>query len=518
MGRYSPTVQPTGVSPLASALAGLGEGLDEGMAINERRQDRQVAERERAENDRVRRLQMAASRLQLARLGALPEDQYTPAGPPEPAPAAEPARPAVAAPARGPMPPPVSSSLAGSPAFQDQQDDVFGQMMQAGRPKPVAEPSPAAWTPEHGFYGIPTSRYAGPVVPIGEGLVYDPNRSPEAIAAQQAADAALAAARNRRSEFDYEESQRRESADRDLIQVIDPDGTRRYVRRSTAVGARAPQPSEPLVEVIGPDGQRRYVARSSAEGQAAPAGAIQWGKFQTPAGPRVLTMDEGARMGYPPLANEGGASGFGAGGVSGAGRTLAAIHGLKTAHDKMTEFENAVIEGKASYDGWDFFRSQVGKMYDEHGFMNQAAVTAALGDINKKNPALAEYLQAEMMWALEESALANRPSDFRTKLDEFVSALKPNAGPAPIRFMQEGRNVRVHGWERTQPAIESMLDRAAGKRDAGTGGGAGGATRLAVASQAEYDHLVAPKPNGAGMTDAQVAARYDIPASIRRKP
>lgn len=520
MSRYSPTVQPTGVNPLAAALAGLGEGLDEGTEIRARRHDRE-------ENDRVRRLQETASRLQLARLGAIPEGEQQPASPVvtsgEGAPFREmmPARMPHAGPS---VPPPVSSSIAGSPAFQDQEptDDIFGAMRQAGRPKPVVEPAPGSWTPEHGFYGIPTSRYAGPIVPIGSGMVYDPARSPEALAEGRAADAAAAAAKAKRGEFDYEENARRTTADNELVQTVDEHGVRHYVRRSAAVGERAPAPAEPLVEVIGKDGQRTYVPRASAAGMNAPPNAIQWGKFQTPAGPRVLTMEEGSRMGYAPLANEGGSSGFGAGGVAGAGRTLAGIAGLKTAHGKMLEFENAVLDKKATFDGLDFFKTQVGKMYDEHGFINQAAVSAALANINSKNPALGEYLQAGMLWALEESSLSNRPSDFRTKLDEFVSSLKPDAQPGAIRFMQEGRTVRVTGWENAAPAIQAMLDRAAGRKDAGSTPGAGagggnGATRLAVASQAEYDHLVAPKPNGAGMTDAQVAARYDVPTSIKRK-
>src|SRR5688572_18188595 len=66
MGRFSPTVLPTGVNPWAATIAGLGRGLEEG-------DQRRVAGEERVENDRLRKLQMVATRLNMARLGGVPD-------------------------------------------------------------------------------------------------------------------------------------------------------------------------------------------------------------------------------------------------------------------------------------------------------------------------------------------------------------------------------------------------------------------------------------------------------------
>jgi hypothetical protein len=115
----------------------------------------------------------------------------------------------------------------------------------------------------------------------------------------------------------------------ELKQVVGPDGTVTWARADQALGQDAPR-TDPLVRVQRPDGSIAYLPRSQASGAAAPAArpaAKQWGRFMTPAGPRVLEMADGAAKGFPPLVSAGGADGgggggFGAGGIPGAGRTI----------------------------------------------------------------------------------------------------------------------------------------------------------------------------------------------------
>ncbi len=201
----------------------------------------------------------------------------------------------------------------------------------------------------------------------------------------------------------------------------------------------------------------------------------------------------------------GGSLALGAGGLIGGGRSIAGINGLHNAHDNMVPYENDVGAGKAKLDGVDYYRKLWGQMYDEKGIINPALHATVMANLGTTNPDLANYLQNAEMWALEDASISNRPSDFRTKLDGFVSSLKPNQNPKGIEQMQHGRQVRLDGLDLALPGLKASLARAGGV----TPGEAPPVTATTASkksiSQAEYNAL-----KSQGFSDAVLKAKYTI--------
>ncbi len=211
---------------------------------------------------------------------------------------------------------------------------------------------------------------------------------------------------------------------------------------------------------------------------------------------------------------QGGVGGFGAGGIGGVGRTLAGIAGLHTAHESMKPYEDTIAAGRAKFDGLDYYKTLMGKMYDSKGIVDPAIHATAMANLGSTNPDLALYLQNAELWALEESMLSNRPSDFRTKLDAFVSTLKPNSSGAMIHGIQNSREVRLGGWDKATPALEAQLNRVSGT-PAGGGRAAGGApVATATPAVSEADWAKA-NPAKKGETFEAYHARY---VASQRKP
>ncbi len=196
--------------------------------------------------------------------------------------------------------------------------------------------------------------------------------------------------------------------------------------------------------------------------------------------------------------------GFGAGGIAGAGRTISGIAGLHNAHENMVTYENDVASGKAKFDGLDYYKKLQGQMYDEKGIINPAVHATVMANLGATNPDLANYLQSAEMWALEDASISNRPSDFRTKLDGFVSAMKPNQNQKGIEQMQHGRQVRLEGLDLAVPALKAQLSRVAGI-EPGAAPPATATTAKKSISKAEYDAL-----KSQGFSDAVLKAKYTI--------
>lgn len=158
-----------------------------------------------------------------------------------------------------------------------------------------------------------------------------------------------------------------------------------------------------------------------------------------------------------------GGGGFGAGGIPGAGRAVSAINSLGIAHQNMKAYEQDVLAGRATFDGVDQFKARLAGHFDKNGVVDDVIFSAALADMGKNNPALATYMQNEYLWALEDATLSNRPSDFRTKLDTFVSAMKANPTPGTMKSIWDGREARLNGYQTILPALQKRLDVIAGQ-------------------------------------------------------
>ena len=208
--------------------------------------------------------------------------------------------------------------------------------------------------------------------------------------------------------------------------------------------------------------------------------AEQYEWFATKDGKTVyLPKEEGSRLRLgKPITTTG--FGFGSAGPLGAMRAMSGIAGMQDADEKMRKFEIKAASGQVDYNSWDYFQGQLATLYSdarkETGiaghlvpFFGTATGSVALAHLNRTNPELANYLQAASQWALEESLLSNRPSDFRTKMDEFVSAIKPSGGagigkrPQPnvqgIHDLWKSRAVRLDGYKKGVPALQAMFDR-----------------------------------------------------------
>ena len=206
----------------------------------------------------------------------------------------------------------------------------------------------------------------------------------------------------------------------------------------------------------------------------------QYEWFATKDGKTVyLPKEEGSRLRLgKPITTTG--FGFGSAGPLGAMRAMSGIAGMQDADEKMRKFEIKAASGQVDYNSWDYFQGQLATLYSdarkETGiaghlvpFFGTATGSVALAHLNRTNPELANYLQAASQWALEESLLSNRPSDFRTKMDEFVSAIKPSGGagigkrPQPnvtgIHDLWKSRSVRLEGYKKGVPALQAMFDR-----------------------------------------------------------
>ncbi len=158
----------------------------------------------------------------------------------------------------------------------------------------------------------------------------------------------------------------------------------------------------------------------------------------------------------------GGATGFGSAGIGGVARQAAAIVGLNNANERMTPFENAVATKTANYTGLDYWQGMRAKMYDAKGIKDEAIHADLYAKLNQENPDLANYLISAEQWALEDSQLSGRPSDFRTKLDAFVSAIGPRAGNKMIGDIQKFRSTRLESLNKARVAMEAIMARVAG--------------------------------------------------------
>lgn len=270
-----------------------------------------------------------------------------------------------------------------------------------------------------------------------------------------------------------------------LVQVQAPDGSVTYAPRSQAAGQKVPTKTssastEPLVRVQQPDGSVKYIKRSQAAGMEAPTSA-------------------------------GGMSGgMGSGGIGGVARQASAITELNLAHEQMLPFEESVRSGKASYDGLDYWKGLRAKMYDAHGVIDQGVHAKVLADLDESNPDLANYLRAAEGWALADGQISGKSSDFRTKLDGFVSQIGPRSKPTAINNVQRMRSTRLDELKKFQPAMEATADRmAAGAQGRGRGGaptataptgrGSAATTPTGGASSGgnnAFAHLIPKKPDG----------------------
>ena len=317
----------------------------------------------------------------------------------------------------------------------------------------------------------------------------------------------------------------------DQLVRINEDGTAVPVGPGPIVKPPAPERIVPIIQ----GGRRIYETQTNAIGKEAPApsAAGEPGVFVSdptnPNAPPTYTRRSEAFGKIKPPAGTGGASsigGMGSGGIGGLARTSGAITGMGVAHDQMEQYENAIKSGHANYNGLDYFQGLYSKLYDAEGIKDRAAHAAAFATLNRENPELANYLRAAETWALEDSQLSGRASDFRTKMDGFVSAIGPSQHPEQIDNVQRFRATRLDELKKFQPAMQAMAERVIGGRggappanvphppNANDRGGninlgaqpaaPAGGKRTITKDQAAFLKTVK------GLSDAEIAAQYTV--------
>lgn len=103
-------------------------------------------------------------------------------------------------------------------------------------------------------------------------------------------------------------------------------------------------------------------------------------------------------------------------------------------HTAMKKFEEAAKANPALFGGVDQFLSEFNKEIDSGKVTtwHAAEKSAAINALNKTNPALAQYLRAGMQFAFGENEIQQRPSDFRTKMSEFMNSISAGMNPETI--------------------------------------------------------------------------------------
>lgn len=255
----------------------------------------------------------------------------------------------------------------------------------------------------------------------------------------------------------------------------------RTQQQRIAIGAKyKPLPDETLPQTISrlgkmsnefaSIGDHEAVAGLVADINALKPDKVDYDWFQDGKNVIMLPKEEGSRLRLgKPIA----ASGFGFGSVGPVGtlRAISAIAGMDNANDMMKPYEIKVATGQAVTTDKDYFQGQLSQLYNEQAkatgiagyivpFFGTAAGTQMLERLNKSNPDYANYLQAAAQWALEDAQLQPRGgSNFKTAMDEFISAVKPGAGVQSIHNLWKSRESRLAPLHRNVGALQAMLDR-----------------------------------------------------------
>ncbi len=233
----------------------------------------------------------------------------------------------------------------------------------------------------------------------------------------------------------------------------------------------APHVLAPGAALVGPAGNLLYTNPEATKHQGAAT------TYQSPDGRqfRAFFPDQTPPPGWKPWARPAGtgsgmALGLGSGGIGTIARQAGAIVGMGNANDVMVPFEQRVLAGQANYTGLDYYKGMWSKMYDASGHMDPVVHAGVYAKLNQENPELANYIAAAEQWALEDSQLSGRPSDFRTKLDAYISAIGPNAQKSTILQRQKFRATRLDELNKFRPAMEAAGARMAAAAGAPVGG------------------------------------------------
>ena len=119
-------------------------------------------------------------------------------------------------------------------------------------------------------------------------------------------------------------------------------------------------------------------------------------------------------------------------------------------HQAMAPFEAAASKDPSKFTGFEQFQTQFANDFAAGKITNLSAAerSAALVNLNKTNPDLAQYIRSGLYYAFGENELQQRPSDFRTKMSDYLATIGPAMNPAQIGQVSSMRE------ESMKPAVE----------------------------------------------------------------
>ena len=122
-------------------------------------------------------------------------------------------------------------------------------------------------------------------------------------------------------------------------------------------------------------------------------------------------------------------------------RVVQGVHNMAAVHPEMEKFEQAAKTNPALFDGADQFLKEYNSEIRSGpvGFMHNLFKSQAITTLNKKNPALAQYIRNGLRYAQGENEYQSRTSDFRTQMADMLATISSNMSPASIDAVTAGR-------------------------------------------------------------------------------
>lgn len=122
-------------------------------------------------------------------------------------------------------------------------------------------------------------------------------------------------------------------------------------------------------------------------------------------------------------------------------RVVQGVHNMAAVHPEMEKFEQAAKTNPALFDGADQFLKEYNSEIRSGpvGFMHNLFKSQAIVTLNKKNPALAQYIRNGLRYAQGENEYQSRTSDFRTQMADMLATISSNMSPASIDAVTAGR-------------------------------------------------------------------------------
>lgn len=121
-------------------------------------------------------------------------------------------------------------------------------------------------------------------------------------------------------------------------------------------------------------------------------------------------------------------------------RAEAAVSEMNNGASYMHEFEQKLASGQAKIGNAGQILGSIANTFTHDDPASKAIQNSALSALNKTNPDLARYIRRALSFAEGESMISSRPSDFRTRMSAFLSAVSNGATPDMISDIESRRN------------------------------------------------------------------------------